>query len=158
MTHREYKTDQAFKTALEDRIRKVGKDVGWDMHRVRQLFLFDRYLVRVFAAFKERVILKGGVALELRLSQARTTRDVDLRLSGDTSNLLDQLRTGEADVQRRIELQLRGRGEREVDDELGVLERDHDLLGVAEVRERLVVIVQVNAAREHDPRRHEGRR
>lgn len=92
MTNREYKTDQAFKTALEDRIRKVAKDVGWDMHRVRQLFLFDRFLVRVFAAFKERVILKGGVALELRLSQARTTRDVDLRVSGDTSNLIGQLR------------------------------------------------------------------
>lgn len=36
---------------------------------------------------------KGGVALELRLEAARTTRDVDVRLSGSSDDLLVELRS-----------------------------------------------------------------
>lgn len=44
-------------------------------------------------------MLKGGVVLELRLERARTTRDVDLRLTGDPEQLLEQLqRAGQRDL------------------------------------------------------------
>ena len=39
----------------------------------------------------DRVIVKGGVVLELRLERARTTRDVDLRLLGSPDRLLADL-------------------------------------------------------------------
>lgn len=69
------------------------------MGRFRQVLVFDRFLARVFAHFGERAVAKGGVVLELRLERARTTRDVDLRLSGSSDALL-------IDLQRagRIEL------------------------------------------------------
>jgi hypothetical protein len=61
------------------------------MNRFRQLLVFDRFLARVFRHFGERVILKGGLVLELRLDRARTTKDVDLRLVGDGPDLLQSL-------------------------------------------------------------------
>jgi hypothetical protein len=55
------------------------------------LNIFDRFLAHVFAELNERIVVKGGVALELRLARARTTRDVDVRLTGDPEGLLDRL-------------------------------------------------------------------
>jgi hypothetical protein len=61
------------------------------MNRLRQRLIFDRFLVRVFAVLGESVLLKGGVVLELRLSRARATKDVDLRCTGNPEALLEQL-------------------------------------------------------------------
>jgi len=47
----------------------------------RQLLAFDRLLARVGTGLGSRALLKGGLALELRMDGARTTRDVDLRLA-----------------------------------------------------------------------------
>jgi len=69
------------------------------MGRFRQVLVFDRFLARLFAHFGERAIAKGGVVLELRLDRARTTRDVDVRLSGSSDNLLVELqRAGRIDL------------------------------------------------------------
>jgi hypothetical protein len=38
------------------------------------------------------VVLKGGLVMELRLERARTTRDIDLRVTVDEAGLLDRLR------------------------------------------------------------------
>lgn len=83
-----YASPLAFKTALEARIRRVAPDA---MPRLRQLLIFDRFLVRIFTVFGERVILKGGLVLELRLARARTTKDIDLRLTGNPADLLERL-------------------------------------------------------------------
>jgi len=77
-----YATPEAFKNAIEARIRKVATERRQPIPRVRQLVVFDRFLARVFDVFGERAIVKGGAALELRLDRARTTRDIDLRMSG----------------------------------------------------------------------------
>ncbi len=61
------------------------------MARFRQVLVFDRFLARMFAHFGDRAILEGGVVLELRLERARTTRDVDIRLSGPSDDLLVEL-------------------------------------------------------------------
>jgi hypothetical protein len=86
-----YASPEAFKHALEERITKTCRDSGSDMGRFRQLLIFDRFLARLTDELGDRVIVKGGIVLELRLERARTTRDVDLRLLGDPNALLEQL-------------------------------------------------------------------
>ncbi len=86
-----YKQPAAFKAALEQRIRAEAGRTGRTMQRIRQLLLFDRLLARAFIRFGERLVLKGGLALELRVSRARTTKDVDLRIEGPTADLLEGL-------------------------------------------------------------------
>jgi hypothetical protein len=92
MTARTYATPEAYKTGLEARIATEARRRGVPINRVRQVLISERLLARVLDHFGDRVIAKGGLVLELRLARARTTKDVDLRLSGDTSGLLEQLR------------------------------------------------------------------
>jgi hypothetical protein len=87
---REYRTPEAFRTALDQRVRRAV--AGPEINRFRQLLVFDRFLARVFAHFGERATLKGGLVLELRLSRARTTKDVDLRLTGSVDDAYEGLR------------------------------------------------------------------
>jgi len=91
MAHR-YKTAEAFKVALEDRLKRRAQETGKGLARLRQLAVFERFLARIIAHFGERVIVKGGIALQLRIESARTTVDIDARMSGDPSHLLDNLR------------------------------------------------------------------
>jgi hypothetical protein len=87
MTARVYSSPPAFKAALEQRLKATSKD-GVDFARRRQLLVFDRFLARVSAALGNSVLLKGGLVLELRLERARTTKDVDLRVTGSPDKLL----------------------------------------------------------------------
>lgn len=84
-----YASPEAFKQAVERRIRTAAGAAG--MGRFRQVLVFDRFLARMFEHFGERAIVKGGVVLELRLERARTTRDVDIRLSGSGDTLPSEL-------------------------------------------------------------------
>lgn len=71
---REYRTAAAFKQALEQRLR-TGSISGIDFARRRQLVVFDRFLARIAVEFGDAVTLKGGLAVELRIERARTTKD-----------------------------------------------------------------------------------
>ena len=88
---RTYASPEAFKQALESHIRARSQQRAFPIGRTRQLFIAERLLVRLHASFGERVIAKGGLALELRLSRARTTKDHDLRLNGSATSLLRDL-------------------------------------------------------------------
>ena len=88
---RQYRTAAAFKQALEQRIRSASTS-GVDFARRRQLVVFDRFLARVALELGEAVTLKGGLAIELRLERARTTKDVDLQLMGSPEEVLERLR------------------------------------------------------------------
>ncbi len=90
MTTRTYASPQAFKQALEQRLRAASKS-GADFGRRRQLLVFDRFLARVMAVLGDAVLLKGGLVLELRLERARTTKDIDLRLNGSPDDVLAKL-------------------------------------------------------------------
>jgi predicted nucleotidyltransferase component of viral defense system len=90
MTVRTYASAEAFKQALEQRLRGVER-TGGTVARRRQLLVFDRFLARIVATFGDAVTLKGGLVLELRLARARTTKDVDLRMTGAPDNLLARL-------------------------------------------------------------------
>ena len=85
-----YESPTAFKQALEHRL-KVATPAGVPVARTRQLAVFDRFLARIAVVFGDAATLKGGVALELRLERARTTKDIDLRVMGTTDALLDRL-------------------------------------------------------------------
>lgn len=76
-----YSTAFAFRRALEDRLNLASKAEGVDLQRMRRQVAFDRLLVRLFSKGNPPWRLKGGYALELKLSLARTTRDLDLGLS-----------------------------------------------------------------------------
>jgi hypothetical protein len=93
MKPRTYDTPLAFKAALEQRLRNAASD-GLDFARRRQLLVFDRFLARVVTVFGEAAVLKGGLVLELRLARARTTKDIDLRMTGSSSDLLPELQRG----------------------------------------------------------------
>ena len=66
---------------------------------MRRQVAFDRLLVRLFVEGNPPWRLKGGYALELKLSVARTTRDLDLGLSSGMPSgeqLLEALQTAAA--------------------------------------------------------------
>lgn len=88
---RQYATPAAFKEALEHRIRTAAAG-GEAFARLRQRVVFDRLLARLGSIFGDSVMLKGGLALELRLARARATKDIDLRLVGSADSTLERLR------------------------------------------------------------------
>ena len=90
MTIRAYASAEAFKQALEQRLRMSGK-TGAEFARKRQFLVFDRFLARVVAVLGDSAMLKGGLVLELRLERARTTKDIDLRMTGSPENILGKL-------------------------------------------------------------------
>ena len=90
MTTRTYSSPEAFKQALEHRLRTPTTS-GARFARRRQLLVFDRFLGRVTAVLGDAAMLKGGLVIELRIERARTTKDVDLRLLGSPDNLLAKL-------------------------------------------------------------------
>ncbi len=85
-----YATPLAFKQALEQRLKSSSK-TGIDFARRRQLLVFDRFLARIAQVAGNTVTLKGGLALELRLDRARTTKDIDLRMMGSADDVLERL-------------------------------------------------------------------
>ncbi len=90
MTPRTYASPEAFKQALEQRLRSSAK-TGTEFARKRQLLVFDRFLARIVAVLGDAATLKGGLVLELRLERARTTKDVDLRMEGSPEDVLVKL-------------------------------------------------------------------
>jgi len=90
VTARTYSSPAAFNQALEQRLRTTWK-TGPEFARRRQLLVFDRFLARAATVLGDAMTLKGGLVLELRLERARTTRDVDLRLTGSPDDVLAKL-------------------------------------------------------------------
>jgi len=87
---RSYASAAAFKAALDQRLRRVAEP-GVGITRRRQLLVFDRFLARLTRLLGDAAVLKGGLALEVRLDRARTTRDIDLRWVGPPDGLLGRL-------------------------------------------------------------------
>ncbi len=78
-----YRDPEAFRAALEARLRQASKDPQ-DLSRRRRIVAFDRLLARLAMTDHCGWVLKGGAALEFRMpEQARSTRDIDLALASD---------------------------------------------------------------------------
>lgn len=79
-----YDTPQALRIALEYRLLARSKETGVGLDRLRRRVLFERIVARLEAADPGRWVLKGGMALEVRLrDDARLTKDIDLGLRDD---------------------------------------------------------------------------
>jgi len=90
-----YATPAALRAALEARLASGDEVTLPGLERLRRRAVFERLLVRLEHAMPGRWVLKGGMALEVRLGdRARTTRDLDLavRQAGeDAGTVRDQL-------------------------------------------------------------------
>ena len=80
MDKKTYASPTAFRRALEDRLKQKARNEGLDFQRRMREVSFDRLLARLFARKDAAWILKGGYALELRMKEARATKDIDLAL------------------------------------------------------------------------------
>jgi predicted nucleotidyltransferase component of viral defense system len=79
-----YRTADALRRALDDRIVREARDSGLSPQRLRKEVAFERLLARLLVASQERWVLKGGLALAFRLGAAsRTTLDIDIARTGD---------------------------------------------------------------------------
>ena len=85
-----YATAAAFKQAVENRLRSTSVS-GVDFARRRQLLVFDRFLARIISELGDSAMIKGGLVVELRVERARTTKDIDLRLVGPPTRILERL-------------------------------------------------------------------
>lgn len=93
----QYSSAIDFKQALEQRLRRDA--TGFEIPRRRQLLVFQRLLARIVSGLGRNVVLKGGLALEIRIQDARTTKDVDLALFGPEGTILERLQAlGQLDL------------------------------------------------------------
>lgn len=77
---KKYANAMAFRRALEDRLKTIAAKERLELQRLRREISFDRLLARLFAMKEAPWVLKGGYALELRLKEARVTKDIDMAL------------------------------------------------------------------------------
>lgn len=84
-----YQSPTAFRTALEDRLKRISGEEGVDVNRLRKQVAFDRLLTRLFSNDDLPWVLKGGYAMELRTQSARATKDIDLTMRDEELYSLD---------------------------------------------------------------------
>jgi predicted nucleotidyltransferase component of viral defense system len=79
-----YETAEAFRTALEQRLKNEAEASGIALMRLRKRAAFERFLARLAASESSGWVLKGAFALELRLGlRTRATKDIDLGRADD---------------------------------------------------------------------------
>lgn len=82
-----YETPEALRIALETRLLARSNETGIGLDRLRRRVLFERIIARLEAADPGRWVLKGGMALEVRIQDAaRLTKDIDLGLRDEVAN------------------------------------------------------------------------
>ncbi len=87
-----YETANAFRTALEQRLKNEAQATGVALLRLRKRVAFERFLARLATSESSGWVLKGAFALELRLGlRARTTKDIDLGRADDEEAATEHL-------------------------------------------------------------------
>jgi len=87
-----YATSSAFRQALEERIRDIQAEQNLPIIRLRKQVAFERFIARLIRYQPEQWVLKGGLALQLRLGeQARTTKDIDLLNTAASPSIYDSM-------------------------------------------------------------------
>jgi Nucleotidyl transferase AbiEii toxin, Type IV TA system len=85
-----YGSPQALRTALEHRLLTTSREAGVALDRLRRRVLFERIVARLQIAEPGLWVLKGGMALEVRLhSAARSTKDIDVGLRDSVADPTD---------------------------------------------------------------------
>jgi predicted nucleotidyltransferase component of viral defense system len=92
-----YATSGAFRTALEHRLLTAAREANLPVVRLRKLVVFDRLLARLLSVAPDRWLLKGALALDLRLgARSRTTKDMDLARQDDEAAATTDLLAAQA--------------------------------------------------------------
>lgn len=102
-----FKTATDFRKSLEKRLQLIATKTNEDLQRLRRKVAFDRLLARIFSQEKGDFFLKGGYAMELRIGQARATKDIDLtciRRIKNEDQLLNELILQELQTLAQIDL------------------------------------------------------
>lgn len=93
---RSFATAAAFRTSLEERLKKAATNAGVPLNTLRLKVVIERLLARLFTRQDPPWLLKGGYAMELRYRpRARTTKDIDLTVKtvpGELAARLAQIR------------------------------------------------------------------
>jgi len=79
----QYATANAFRRALEDRLKQEARLRGRPLEELRREFLFQRFLALLFSGPEGRWVIKGGASLLMRLADARSSKDLDLLHLGE---------------------------------------------------------------------------
>lgn len=78
-----YDTPQALRMALEQRLLTESRATRQSIQRLRRRVVFERVVTRLQLAEPGMWVLKGGMALEVRLpDDARRTKDIDVGFRG----------------------------------------------------------------------------
>jgi len=87
-----YATPTAFRQALDHRLKTEAARLGLPLARLRKQVAFELFLRRLVAVAPDRWVLKGALALELRLkATTRPTRDIDLGRDDDEQAAIEDL-------------------------------------------------------------------
>src|SRR5579872_5253542 len=73
-----HKTAADFRKNLEKILQEHSTKTGEAIQRLRRKVAIDRLLARIFSQEPSPFFLKGGYAMELRIADARATKDMDL--------------------------------------------------------------------------------
>src|SRR5581483_7932555 len=74
---RTYRSPEAFRRALTDRLRDLAQDSRWSLPQLQRQIAYDRLLARLYAE-DQGWVLKGAAALLARDIGVRATIDVDV--------------------------------------------------------------------------------
>jgi predicted nucleotidyltransferase component of viral defense system len=92
-----YRTPEAFRAALDQRLKNDATTAGVALMRLRKRVAFERFLARLLAADAEGWVLTGAFALDLRLGLGtRTTKDIDLARTDDEQAATEHLAAASA--------------------------------------------------------------
>jgi Nucleotidyl transferase AbiEii toxin, Type IV TA system len=84
-----YSSATAFRQALDDRLKIEAQSTGLSLARLRKRVAFELFLRRLVAVAPDRWVLKGALALDLRLDVAtRPTKDIDLGRDDDEQDAI----------------------------------------------------------------------
>ena len=87
-----YATAAAFRQALDDRLKTEAARTGLPPARLRKQVAFELFLRRLVAVAPNRWVLKGALALELRLeATTRPTGDIDLGRDDDEQAAIEDI-------------------------------------------------------------------
>jgi hypothetical protein len=87
-----YATAAAFRQALDERLKTETSRTGLPLARLRKQVAFELFLRRLVAVAPNRWVLKGALALELRLkATTRPTGDIDLGRNDDEQAAIEDI-------------------------------------------------------------------
>jgi hypothetical protein len=125
-----YLSSGAFRRALEERLRAQSLKSGVPLVRLRKMVAFDRFLARLLLNQPSVWVVKGGLALQLRLGdRARTTKDLDILALSRPGKITRQLQeAGSLDLNDWFTFEVSEPAQNAVTDQGGLRHPIHALL------------------------------